>query len=116
MAIRSGTIRGDTVLILGGLAVLGFVLYKAFDVGKKAVDTAAGAIADVFLKMFPLPPSIQLLGNVKFPGNILVPLQQLANENAVRQDENHDVFVKYSGMYWKLSPQVYGNWPATRVS
>lgn len=116
MSVRSKTISGDTVLILGGITVLGFVLYKAFDFGKKATDAVASGIADLWLKMFPLPPSIELLGNVTFPGNLKVPLQTLAQQNAVRQDKSTgDVYVTYAGYYWKLAPQVYGNWPATRV-
>lgn len=108
--------RQDTFLILGAVTVLGFVLYKAFNVGKKAVDYTAQKIADLWLKMFPLPPAMQLLGEVKFPGNLRVPIQQLHNEGAIRQDrQTGRTFVKYAGYFWELSPQVNGLWPATRV-
>ncbi len=107
--------KKDTVLILAAMGVGGYLLYKAFNIGKSAVDKTAGAIADLWLKLNPMPEALQLLGNVKFPGNILVPIQQLANERAIRKDGSGNVFVKYSGYTWQLAPQVYGNWPATRV-
>lgn len=105
------------LVLLGGIA---YLLYRGFNFAKDKAEEAAGAastaIASLWLKLFPLPPKIQLLGSVKFPGNLLVPLQTLSDQGAVRQNpEDGSVYVKYSGYYWKLSPQVYGNWPATRV-
>jgi hypothetical protein len=105
-------IRPDTLLLLGGLAALGFVLVKVFDFGKGAVDSAAGGIANLWLELFPLPPAIELLGTVRFPGNLKVPLKNLN----VRTNASHDVFVQYAGYTWQLAPQVNGEWPATRVS
>lgn len=103
-----------TALDLVLLSAVVWVGWKLF--GKGGVeDQATSAIASLWLKMFPLPPAIELLGNVKFPGNILVPLQQLSDAGAVRQADNGDVYVRYAGYYWKLAPQQYGNWPATRV-
>lgn len=108
--------KTQDMLLLGIAAGIGYLLYKGFDFGKKATDAVATSIADLWLKMFPLPPSIELLGNVTFPGNLNVPLQTLAQQNAVRQDKSTgDVYVTYAGYFWKLSPQVWGNWPATRV-
>lgn len=101
------------------LAILGalvYALYKGFNIGKSAADATSTAIAKLWLKWFPLPPSVELLGNVKFPGNLFVPLQQLSKEGAIKQNpDDGGVYVKYAGAYWKLSPQVYGNWPATRI-
>lgn len=100
------------------LAIGGYVLYrvtsKAADTGKKAVDWTSSQIANLWLTMFPLPPSMELLGNIIFPGNIKVPLQQLAGQ--VRQDRDGNTFVNYAGMYWQLSPSdANGNWPATPI-
>lgn len=103
------------MLILGAIVGVGIVLYKAFGIGKAGVDAASGAIADLWLKLSPLPAAMQLLGTVRFPGNLRVPLQTIGSAN-VRQDANHNVFVKYSGLTWQLAPQVNGEWPATRVS
>lgn len=109
------------ILQLGLLGAVAYLLYKGFNFAKdtadKAVDTTSTAIANLWLDMFPLPPAMELLGNVTFPGNINVQLQQLSQQGAVRQDDQHRVFVKYAGFYWQLAPaNEYGNWPATRVS
>lgn len=110
-------LRPDTLLVLGGLAAVGFVLYKTFDIGKDAADKASTSIANLWLKLFPMPEAMQLFGNVKFPGNLLVSLQTIASDpkGGVRQDSNHNVFVRYAGYTWQLAPQVNGNWPATRI-
>lgn len=104
-----------TVLILGAVGGAAYLILKALNVGEKAVDKVSTAIAKAYLKLFPMPPATQLLGNVKFPGNLLVSLQQLHNEKSVFRDDNGNVYVKYSGYTWQLAPQIYGNWPATRV-
>lgn len=100
------------------IAIGGYVLYKvvnkAADTGKKAVDWTSSQIANLWLNMFPLPPAIELLGNIIFPGNIIVPLQQLSGQ--VRQDQDGHTFVKYAGMYWQLAPSdANGNWHATPI-
>jgi hypothetical protein len=98
------------------LGVAGYVLYQIANKLKtgtdKVVNWTANQIAQLWISR--LPPPIELLGNVKFPGNILVPLNQIKND--VRQDDEGHVFVKYSGLFWQLSPSdANGNWPATRV-
>jgi hypothetical protein len=103
------------IVTFGMLAAIGFAVWKLADVGKDVADKASTAIANLWLKLRPLPPAIELLGNVKFPGNILVPLQQLSRERAIRADESGAVFVRYADHTWKLGPQVFGNWPATLV-
>lgn len=108
------------VLQVGLLGAVAYLLYKGFDFAKdtaeKAIDKTSTSIANFWLKLFPLPPAIELLGNVVFPGNIFVPLQQLAKTGAVKQDDDARVFVKYAGYIWQLSPSnAAGNWPATRV-
>lgn len=102
----------DTIIILGAVGVGGYLLYKLLKKGSETADKAAGAIADVWLKLFPMDDAVTIAGNAKFPGNILVPLKSLP----IRQDADHNVFVKYAGYTWQLSPQQYGNYPATRVS
>jgi hypothetical protein len=100
------------VLLIAGA----YAVYRIMGAATRTQDKVASGIADLWLKMFPLPPSIELLGSVVFPGNLKVPLQQLANEKAVRQDRaSGRVYVRYAGYVWELAPQVYGNWPATRV-
>jgi hypothetical protein len=106
----------ETWLVLGALAVAGYYGWKAFSSLKekadKAIDATSTAIADAWLKLFPLPAAIELLGNVKFPGNIFVPLQKLT----IRQDANHNVFTKYADHLWQLQPRnESGNWPAVLV-
>lgn len=108
--------KKDTWVLLAALGVGVYVLSKAFNFGKDVADKAAGKIADVWLSLFPLPGAIELVGTVRFPGGLFVPLQTLAQQGGVRQDANHNVFVKYAGFTWQLSPQVNGSWPATRVS
>lgn len=106
-------LKGETVLLLGAAAVALYFGSRFFD---RATDKVATSIANLWLKLRPLPPAIKLLGNVKFPGNILVPIEQLSKEKAIRsQEEPFTVFVNYAGYIWELGPQVYGNYPATRV-
>lgn len=96
------------------LALLGIAAYVAYKVlGKGGLtDSASSAIASLWLKLFPLPPTMEVLGNVKFPGNIMVPLAKLA----VREDSEHRVFTQYAGHLWQLQPSnEYGNWPAVLV-
>lgn len=104
------------VILFAGVGTAVYLLWKTKETAKETVDKVASAIAKVYLKYLnPLPPAMELLGEVKFPGNLLVPLQTLHNQRAVFQGDNGAVFVKYSGYTWQLSPQVYGKWPATRV-
>jgi hypothetical protein len=108
--------KTQDLLMLGVAAGLGYVLYRTYGVAQKIGEKAVNLGAKIWLALDPLPPAIQLLGNVKFPGNLLVPLQTLASQKAVRQDRSSgDVYVQYSGYTWKLAPQQYGNWPATRI-
>lgn len=103
-------------LMLGLVAAGVYFAWKTWQRGEQVIDTASTAIADLWLKLFPLPPTMELLGNVKFPGNIFIPLQQIAAAGAVKRDAQSNVFVKYSGLIWKLSPSnTYGNWEAVRV-
>lgn len=113
-------VRTDTWIMVAVLGVGGYFLYQALSKAgagvRKGIDLTAGQIANLWLKMFPLPPSMELLGSVKFPGNLKVPIQQLHNEGAIKQDrETGRVFVKYANYFWELSPQVNGLWPAARV-
>lgn len=101
-----------SILILAGLGIGGYYLYKLYNKGSEAIDKTAGAIADLWMKLFPMGDAAQIAGNAKFPGNLLVPLSSLP----IKQDENHNVFVQYAGYTWQLAPQVNGNYPATRVS
>lgn len=105
------------ILQMGGLAVVGVLLWKLFNKGSETADHVSTAIADLWLKLFPLPPAMELLGNVKFPGNIFVTLQSLASKGAVRRNSSGEVFVSYANLLWKLAPSnAYGNWEATAVS
>lgn len=101
------------------LAIMGvgfYAIYKALGVGKDIADKTSTAISNLWLKLNPMPPAMTLLGNVKFPGNILIPLQQLSDARAVKQDDAGNVFVRYADLTWQLSPSnAYGNWEATPV-
>lgn len=110
--------KTGTVIQLGGFALVAFLLYQLLNKGAQFKEDVAGKIAALWLKMFPLPGNIEVTGNVQFPGNLKVPLQQLWKAGAVRHTPEPDfaVYVNYAGYLWKLAPQVYGNWPATRVS
>lgn len=108
--------KTDTVIILGAMGVAGYLLYKLFSKGSDAVDKVSSAIADAWLRFRPLPPAVQLLGNIKFPGNIMVPLQQLSKAGAIKQGDDGSVLVKYADHIWSIAPSnAYGNWPATLV-
>lgn len=92
-----------------------YLAYRSFDLANRAADAVSSGIAAAWLKMFPLGSAMQLLGNVKFPGNLIVPIQTLHNQNAIRKDSSGNVFVRYADLYWQLQPQVNGVWPAVRV-
>jgi len=110
------------ILVLAAVVGGGYFIWREIqklkDLGGKATDAVATSIASLWLKLFPLPASMELLGNVKFPGNILVPIQQLSKENAVRHspDPNFAVYVQYADHLWQLQPRnSSGNWPAVLV-
>lgn len=110
------SVNAKDALLLAVVVGVGYVIWKGSGIAKDVIDKASTAIADLWLTLKPLPPAIELLGNVKFPGNILIPLQQLSNARAVKGDAQGRVFVKYADMIWQLSPSnAYGNWEATRV-
>lgn len=109
--------KTGTVIQLAGFGIVGYLLWKLMNKGEEYKEEIADKIAKLWLKMFPLPPQIQLQGAVLFPGNIKVPIQTLHDQGAVKHTPEPDfaVYVNYAGSLWKLAPQVYGNWPATRV-
>jgi hypothetical protein len=106
-----------TLLILGAVAVIAYKVWtEVSKTGKEANDAVVDAVAAFWLRLFPNPPAIQLLGNVAFPGNNLVPLQTLAANDAIRQDADYNVFVKWGGKVYQLQPSnADGNWPAVPV-
>lgn len=108
--------KNDTLIVLAALGVGGFLLWKAMQTAKQATDAVAGSIADAWLTLFPMPPSIELLGNIVFPGNLRVPLQTLSNQGAIKQDKSGNVIAKYANSFWKIMPHdASGDWPAVRM-
>lgn len=114
--------KASTLIALGIAAGIGYALYRLAgglrDQIEKVTEPVAQAIASLWLKFKPLPPSIELLGNVKFPGNLFVPVQQLSREGAIRHTPEPDfaVYVKYADHLWRLEPRnAAGNWPAVLV-
>lgn len=105
-------------LQLGMLVGVAYLLAKLVQAGTNVADKATSAIADWWLKTHPLPPAIQLLGYVTFPGNIKVAVDALRKANAIRYtpDPDFHVYVDYAGYKWELGPQTNGFYPATRVT
>lgn len=107
------------ILQLGLLGALAYLVYKGFNAASNAAHQATDAVAQKIVDWFGLNPAPStlyqdLLGNIVFPGNIIVPLSQFNGQ--VKTDASGNVFVKYAGFVWQLAPSnEYGNWPATRV-
>lgn len=110
--------KTSEVLQLGALAGIAYLLYQLVNKGKDLADKGTTALANLWLKLFPLPPSIQLMGYVTFPGNIKVSIDSLSKANAIRYtpDPDFHVYVNYAGYVWELGPQSNGFYPATRVT
>jgi hypothetical protein len=105
-------------------AVVGVGIWLLWD-AKRKFDAGGERVADWIAKawmafddLLPGQGGIQLLGNVVFPGNVLVPVQALSNAGAIKQDRaTGNVYANYSGKYWRLAPSdANGNWPATLVT
>lgn len=100
-----------------GLAVAGavYLFYKAKTTTQSVTNDVAQLIANWWLTLFPNPPPMNVLGNVSFPGGVLVPLSQLTVKTDGAFPPN--VFVSYQGSVYRLSPSdEQGNWPATLVT
>src|SRR5262249_59198969 len=79
----SGGMKTPSLMELVKLGALGaglWLLWKLVNKGSDLAKGASSAIAAAWLKMFPLPGAIELLGYVRFPGNLRVPIQQLAKD------------------------------------
>ncbi len=134
MAERSG-INPETLLILGGIGIAGYLVYQVVQgikgaagaVGSAAAtvakDVYAGAqfvtapvstgIADVVLTLKPLPPAMGMTGNVLFPDATAAPITAYK----LLGDGKGNVFVKDRGSTWQLGQSdADGDWPATYVS
>lgn len=128
-------VKPETWLILGGVVVGGYLLYKtvqgltaaagavggAVATGAKAVYAGAqfvtapvsNVIADAVLHLNPLPAAMNVPGNVLFPDGSAAPLSQ----TPVFQDTAGNVYVKMYGSTYKLGQSdADGDWPATYVS
>jgi hypothetical protein len=102
---------------LTNLALIVLAAVILYQLLKKAIPNAtapaADAIAAFWLKLFPNPPPMNVLGNVVMPDGSLVPLQGLE----VRTDANQNVFVKVGSSVYQLAPSdANGNWPAVAVT
>ena|ERR1051325_672230 len=108
------------LLQIGLLGAVAYLLYKGFNFAKDTANQATDAVAQKIVDWFGLLPAPStmyrdLLGNILFPGNIRVPLSQFSGQ--VKTDSDGNVFVRYAGFVWQLSPSnANGDWPATRVS
>jgi hypothetical protein len=97
--------------MLGGLA---FVLWKFKDTADKVTAPVSDAIANAIMlwNRLTVSPTIQLLGNIKFPSGKLVPISTLP----IRKDGSGNVYTQYQGSVYQLqASDPQGNWPAIPV-
>ncbi len=120
----------EGILLLAGLGIAGYLLYKLYQ-GATAVAGAAGtaatavyhgaqaitapvsnAIASSIIQLTQ-QPSMNVPGNVVFPDGTAGPISTYP----VFTDTAGNVYVKSGGSTWQLSPSdANGDWPATYVS
>lgn len=121
----------ETVMVLGAVGLVGYLLYQAYKGIQAAADAAknaAGAayrgaqtitgpissgIAATIVKLT-AQPAMNVPGNVIFPDGTAAPL---STYNRVYTDQAGNVYVKDRGSTWQLGQSdADGDWPATYVS
>lgn len=124
---RLGTTDTQNYVLLGALALLGYVVYQAIKgvkTGAAVVGSAAsalksvtGAVAGELAKeWYDMKPTLNsaLQGSVLFPDGSLVSIAQLD----IREDINGNVYTSNGqGLLFQLQPSnAQGNWPAVQVT
>lgn len=103
----------DTATLIGIGGIL-YLLYVLINKADKPTQAASDAIAALWLKLFPNPAPIQVLGSVQFPDGTLVPLADPRLGPNMRSDSDGNVFVMFQGHVYQLAPHdANGNYPAT---
>lgn len=105
--------KTSEVVLYGGLAVAAYLLYKKF---AGVVDSGANAIAkpisDLWVQMTS-PTAPVPLGNIIMPDSSYFPASNLTGMNTRWQ--GNVLYFDSGGVTYSLSPQVGGNYQATRV-
>jgi len=118
---RSGTSQSQDYVLLGVLAIAGYIIYKIAsaipripDAIKPLTQPIADALATLWIAMIPAS-NMPTLGNVIFPDGGKVPISRLT----VKQDSLGNVYVAspQNGLLLQLQPSnAQGDWPAVQIT
>lgn len=99
-------VKGDTLLIVGAIAVAAYVLYRLFAKAKEKVDAGADAIAqpiaDAWLSWF-LPDPVTVNASIRLPDGRMLD----ATAVHVTKEANGDRMIfAYMGKQYELLPRT----------
>jgi hypothetical protein len=106
----------EDIIKLGLLGAIAYFVYSYFSSPNNPLtgtNSVASGAANLWLTLFPLPPTMSVQGNLVLAAGSLVPISQVQ----IKTDSVDNVYALWSGHVYQLQPSdANGNWPATLVA